>query len=61
MRRIKSDPRTEARKYLDRAISRHRRWGDDQSVPKAVYDKALSRTARTYKEFERLGRKVTGS
>lgn len=60
MRKIESNPRTEARKYLDRAISRHRKWGDDERIPKALYDKALSRTAQTYKEFERLGRKDNG-
>ncbi len=55
----KGNANSAARKYLDQAISRHRKLGDDKSVPKAVYDKALSRTARTYEEFERLGKRPT--
>jgi hypothetical protein len=51
------DARAEAKKYLDGAITRHRRLGDDQAVPRAVYDRALSRTAKTVREFERLGRR----
>jgi hypothetical protein len=61
MSKTGSTPRDEARKYLERAISRHRRFGGDQTVPKAVYEKALSRTARTFEEFERVGRKATGA
>jgi hypothetical protein len=56
------DPGAEAKKYLDDAILRHRQFGDDQgSVPRSVYDRALSRTTRTVREFERLGRKARRS
>jgi hypothetical protein len=61
MAKTRSNPRSEARKYLDGAISRHRKLGDDQTVPKAVYDKALTRTARTYEEFKKLGQGVSGT
>jgi hypothetical protein len=52
------DAHAEAKKYLDDAITRHHRLGDDQSVPRSVYDRALSRTARTVREFERLSRRA---
>jgi hypothetical protein len=53
-----NDARTEAKRYLDDAITRHRENGDSQRVPRAVYDRALSRTTRTVREFERIERKA---
>jgi hypothetical protein len=57
MASMRRDSKAEARKYLDNAIDRHRKLGDDKRVPRHVYDRALSRTTRTVKEFERLGRR----
>ena len=43
-----------ARKYLDDAIRRHKQAGDKKSVPRDVYDRALSRMAKTATEFQAL-------
>jgi hypothetical protein len=47
-----------ARKYLDDAIRRHRDSGDKKSVPKDVYQRALTRIAKTVIEFQALGRRA---
>jgi hypothetical protein len=63
-RRMMDQPRDadgEAKRYLDSAITRHREFGDDKKVPRAVYDRALSRTARTVKEFARLSQRRNAS
>jgi hypothetical protein len=46
-----------ARRYLDDAIRRHKQRGDDQAVPRDVYDRALIRTAETVSEFQELVRR----
>jgi hypothetical protein len=51
-------PSAAARRYIDEAIRRHRESGDDQAVPKDVYQRALHRTAKAYREFRRLGRQT---
>jgi len=43
-----------ARKYLDDAIRRHKQAGNKKSVPRDVYDRALSRMAKTATEFQAL-------
>jgi hypothetical protein len=58
MARDASDkPTAAARRYLDDAIRRHKQLGDDQPVPRDVYDRALSRTAETVSEFQELDRR----
>lgn len=47
-----------ARKYLDEAIRRHKESGDKKGVPKDVYQRALTRAAKTVAEFRALGKRA---
>ena len=59
MPRRDSDRSSEAaRKYLDDAIRRHKGSGDKESVPKDVYERALTRIAKTVSEFQALGKRA---
>jgi hypothetical protein len=49
------NPTETARRYLDAAIRRHRKAGDDQAVPSEVYEQALARTRDMVVEFAALG------
>ena len=47
-----------ARKYLDDAIRRHKDSGDEKTVPKDAYERALTRIAKTVTEFRALGKRA---
>ena len=57
-RRDEAESSEAARKYLDDAIRRHRDSGETKSVPKDVYQRALTRIAKTVSEFQALGKRA---
>ena len=51
-RRDEAESSEAARKYLDDAIRRHRDSGETKSVPKDVYQRALTRIAKTVSDLQ---------